>query len=244
MMTRRESLGALAAGAVLPRLVVGGAQNASGNAQAAAPAPALAGKHDIVPLPFDPKTLKGISEALIVSHHDNNYAAAVRNLNKVEAELAALTADTPGFVVGGLQQSALQFANSMVLHEHYFANLGGDGKATGAISERLTADYGSFARWEQLFRATGMSLSGGSGWVTLGYDLSSSTVSIGWSGNHTQAHASSLPLLVMDMYEHAYQMDYGAAAAKYVDAFFANINWTEVNRRLESAKKADAARRG
>ena len=241
MLTRRESLGALAAGAVLPRLVVGSVQNAAGaNAQSV---PAFAGQHEIVPLPFDPKSLKGISEALIVSHHDNNYAAAVRNLNKVEQELATLTADTPGFVVGGLQQSALQFANSKLLHEHYFANLGGDGKATGAISEQLTARYGSVDRWEKLFRATGMSLAGGSGWVTLGYDLSGGAVSISWSGNHTQALASSLPLLVMDMYEHAYQMDYGAAAAKYVDAFFANINWAEVNRRLESAKKADAARR-
>jgi Fe-Mn family superoxide dismutase len=62
-----------------------------------------------------------------------------------------------------------------------------------------------------------------------------------WSSNHTQAHATSLPLLVMDMYEHAYQMDYGAATAKYVDAFFANLHWAEGTRRLERAQKAAAA---
>jgi Fe-Mn family superoxide dismutase len=245
VLTRRESLGALAAGALLPQLAVAGGQVAGGSgAQAATPAPAFAGKHEIVPLPFDPKSLKGLSEKLLVSHHDNNYAGAVRNLNKVEQQLAETNADTPGFVVGGLQQSALQFANSKLLHEHYFANLGGEGPATGAIAERLAATYGSLARWEELFRATGMSLAGGSGWVVLGFDLSRGTVQITWSGNHTQAHASSLPLLVMDMYEHAYQMDYGAGAAKYVDAFFANVQWSEVNRRLELAQKADVARRG
>jgi len=245
VLTRRESLGALAAGALMPQVIAAGAQVAGGGgAQAATLAPAFAGKHEIVPLPFDPKSLKGISEKLIVSHHDNNYAGAVRNLNKVEQQLAGTNADTPAFVVGGLQQSALQFSNSKVLHELYFANLGGEGPATGAIADRLAASYGSLARWEELFRATGMSLAGGSGWVVLGYDLSRSAVQITWSGNHTQAHASSLPLVVMDMYEHAYQMDYGAGAAKYVDAFFANVEWAEVNRRLEQAQKADAARRG
>jgi Fe-Mn family superoxide dismutase len=62
-----------------------------------------------------------------------------------------------------------------------------------------------------------------------------------WSGNHTQSVAFGEPLLVMDMYEHAYQLDYGAAAAKYVDAFFANVRWDEVNRRFERAQRAAAA---
>ena len=197
-----------------------------------------------MPLPFDPKSLKGLSEKLVVSHHDNNYAAAVRNLNKVEQELAKTNADTPAFVVGGLQQSALQFANSKVLHEHYFANLGGDGKASGAAGDLVTSAFGTLARWEEFFRATGMSLGGGSGWVALAYDLAQGAVHVAWSSNHTQASAASLPLLVMDMYEHAYQMDYGAATAKYVDAFFANLHWGEGNRRLERAQKAAAALRG
>src|SRR5262245_21447417 len=140
-MTRRDSLGVLGAGAAfLARL--DGAQGA-GAVQQAASAPAFAGKHEVVPLPFDPKGLKGLSEKLIVSHHDNNYAAAVKNLNKVEQELARTNADTPAFVVGGLQQSALQFGNSKVLHEHYFANLGGDGKASGPLGDLLTTTFGS-----------------------------------------------------------------------------------------------------
>src|SRR5262245_9436926 len=74
------------------------------------------GKHPIVPLPFDPKKLKGLSERLIVSHHDNNYAGAVKNLIKVEEELARVNKDTPGFIVGGLRERELTFTNSAILH--------------------------------------------------------------------------------------------------------------------------------
>ena len=90
---------------------------------------AFGGKHVIVPLPFKPDALRGISEKLIVSHHDNNYAGAVKNLNKVEIDLAAVTKDTPGFVVGGLKQAELQYRNSAALHEAYVARLGRAGQA-------------------------------------------------------------------------------------------------------------------
>jgi len=94
------------------------------------------------------------------------------------------------------------------------------------------------------FRATGASLGGGSGWVILAYNFQTGQPHTYWSGHHTQAVAFGQPLLVMDMYEHSYQMDYGAAAARYIDAFFQNIHWQEVNARLECAQKAAAALRG
>ena len=238
-LSRRDALFAMSAGAFLAT-PSGGLQDAK--TQDAAPA--FAGKHPIVPLPFDPKALTGLSEKLLVSHHDNNYAGAVKNLNKVEAELARVTKDTPGFVVSGLKERELMYRNSMTLHEHYFANLGGDGKATGPIKAALEKTYGAAERWEELFRATGMSLAGGSGWVVLAYDLNADSLYTCWLGNHTQSQASGVPLLVMDMYEHAFHMDYGAAAAKYVDAFFANVRYEEVNRRFEKAAKAAAAWRG
>jgi Fe-Mn family superoxide dismutase len=243
-MTRRESLGVLGAGGAFLMAMDPRQGGGAAPVQSPSSAPAFAGKHEVQPLPFDPKALTGLSEKLLVSHHDNNYAGAVRNLNKVELELARCNAETPPFVVGGLKQSELQFKNSMVLHEHYFANLGGDGKASGAIEAALAAQYGSLAKWEEMFRATGASLGGGSGWAVVAYDLTSSSVHTFWSGHHTQAHSASVPLLVMDMYEHAYQMDYGAAAAKYIDAFFANVRWEEVNRRLDRAVTAAAAMKG
>jgi len=196
--------------------------------------------HPVRPLPFDARKLDGISERMIVSHHENNYGGAVKNLNKVEEELTRETKDTPGFVVAGLKERELTFTNSMILHEHYFGNLGGDGKPSGGIEKRLAAQCGSFARWDELFRATGMSLSGGSGWALLDYNFQTAQLCTYWSGNHTQSVAFGQPLLVLDMYEHSYQMDYGAAAAKYIDAFFRNINWDEVNSRLERAEKAAA----
>ncbi|WP_394846840.1 hypothetical protein LZC95_05165 [Pendulispora brunnea] len=204
---------------------------------------AFAGKHEVKPLPFQPSSLKGLSEKLMVSHHDNNYAGAVKNLNRVEEELSRVTKETPAFVVGGLKQSELTFRNSATLHELYFANLGGNGRPSGDIEKVLGEAYGSFPRWEELFRATGASLGGGSGWVVTTWDLHRDVPYTFWSGNHTQAFSASATLLVMDMYEHAYQMDYGAAAAKYIDAFFANIHWDEVNRRLERARRAAAALR-
>jgi len=190
------------------------------------------GKHPIAPLPFDPTRLKGLSEKLLRSHHENNYGGAVKNLNKVEEELARVTKDTPAFLAGGLKERELVFNNSMVLHELYFGNLGGDGKPGSAIQAALSRAFGSLARWEELFRLTGMSLAGGSGWVVLDYNFQSRQLRTHWSGNHSQTAASSQPLLVMDMYEHAYQMDYGAAAPKYIDAFFANINWDAVAKRI------------
>ena len=183
------------------------------------------------PLPFDAAKLKGLSEKLLLSHHDNNYAGAVKNLARVEDELSRLKPDAPGFLVGGLKERQLQFHNSMVLHEAYFGNLGGDGKQSGALAKLLGP------KWEEGFRATALSLSGGSGWAVLGLHLLTGELIASWSGNHTQALAASMPLLVLDMYEHSYAIDFGAAAAKYIDAFFANLNWEEVERRYAAASK-------
>ena len=117
--------------------------------------PALASSHTVVPLPFKPTALNGISERMIVSHHDNNYAAAVKNLNRVEQELKGINPDMPPFMVANLRQSELTFRNSKTLHEAYFGNLGGDGKRSGAIDKALGEAYGTSTRWEEHFRATG-----------------------------------------------------------------------------------------
>ena len=93
-------------------------------------------------------------------------------------------------------------------------------------------------------RATGMGLGGGSGWAILGLELDTGALRTFWSGNHTQVLAMSVPLLVMDMYEHSYQIDFGAGVARYIDAFFVNVNWEEVNRRFERARRASAIYRG
>jgi Fe-Mn family superoxide dismutase len=248
-MNRRDVLGAVAVGVPTLTLAAALEKKASGAPKAdregtsAAAAAAFAGRHAPAPLPFAAGKLTGISERMIVSHHDNNYAGAVKNLNKVEEQLAAANKETPGFLIAGLKERELTFTNSMILHEQYFGNLGGNGKAGGAIQQKLSASYGSFGKWEEHFRAVGLSLGGGSGWAVVDYSLIGGEVRTYWSGNHTQALAAGLPLLVMDMYEHAYAIDYGAAAPKYIDAFFQNVNWDVVNTRLEAAEKAGASLR-
>ena len=156
----------------------------------------------------------------------------MKKLGKVEDELARLKPAAPGFVIGGLRDRQLLFHNSMTLHELYFANLGGDGKQSGSLAKELPP------LWEEAFRATALSLSGGSGWVTLSLHTVTGELFTAWSGNHSQAPVAALPLLVCDLYEHSYALDYGAATAKYVDAFFANLKWEEVERRYEVAKAA------
>jgi len=245
--TRREAIEALST-LPLAAMVVGGARVASAkdkpDVSAARAAGVPAGKHEIVPLPFDASKLQGLSERLLVSHHDKNYSGAVKNLNKVEGEIAKITQDTPGFLVAALRDRELTFTNSLILHELYFGNLGGDGKAAGDVETAIGTRFGGFGRFEELFRATGMSLGGGSGWVVLDFNFQSGDLRLYGSGNHTQAVAFGAPLLVMDMYEHAYAMDYGASAASYIDAFVANVRWEEVDLRYQRALKASTALRG
>jgi len=196
--------------------------------------------HTVKPLPFDASNLRGLSERLIVSHHENNYSGAVKNLDRTEEELARINKDKTPLPVAALKERELTFANSATLHELYFANLGGDGRPGGPVADALAGASGSFPRWEELFRLTGMGLAGGSGWAVRAWDFQRGEVRTYWSGNHTQACAFGQPLLLLEMYEHSYALDYGAAAAKYVDAFFQNINWDEVNRRFENARRKAA----
>lgn len=184
------------------------------------------------PLTFDPARLAGLSERLLRSHWENNYGGAVRNLAKVREQLDVVGKDTPPFVVAGLMERELTFRNSVVLHELYFENLGGHGGPQGRIAQRLATAFGSLTRAEELFRLACSGLYGGSGWVTLGLDPRMNELRLAWAGHHSQALAGGIPLLVCDMYEHSYALDFGAGAARYVEAFWQNIDWAVVEARL------------
>ena len=213
--------------------------NGIGESQTDSSPMAFAGKHQPKPLPFDPTKLNGISEKLIRSHHENNYTGAVKALNVVEQRLVALSKekDLPAYFYGDLKRQELIRTGSIVLHEKYFANLGGNGKADGNAKKLIEQWFGSYEAWEAEFKRTGNALSGGSGWTILGFNQHTRELHNYWSADHTSNAPFTVPLLVLDMYEHAYQMDYGAAAAKYVDAFMQNVNWAEVNRRVEIVGK-------
>ena len=179
------------------------------------------------PLPFDPSKVKGLSAKLLTSHHDNNYVGAVKRLNAIEAQLATLDwASAPTFLINGLKREELIAANSMILHEHYFGALGGSGgDPTGALAAAITRDFGSIDRWRAEFTAMGKAEGGGSGWVILSYAPRDRRLMNTWAADHTTTLAGGRPVLVLDMYEHAYHMDVGAKAAAYVDAYMQALKW-------------------
>ena len=181
-------------------------------------------------LPFDPAALKLLSPALITSHHQNNYAGAVKRLNAIRQDLAATPfATAPGFQLNGLKREELIATNSMLLHELYFASLGGDGVTMEPAAKlMLEASFGSIERWREEFIAMGKALGGGSGWVLLVFQPREGTLVNQWAADHTHMVAGGVPILALDMYEHAYHMDYGAGAGGYVDAFMAAIRWDNV----------------
>jgi Fe-Mn family superoxide dismutase len=238
-LTRRETLKALLGGIASAALHGGEIMADTATPTTAskdAAAPAYRGAHEIKALPFDPAKLQGLSAKLLASHHDNNYGGAVKRLNLIQRQLGSLPKDAPPYQLGALKREELIATNSTILHELYFGNLGGDGKPGGPIVPLVTQEYGSLAKWEEEFRQTGLALGGGSGWVILSYSPHDSGVHTHWAGDHTQNLAWGMPVLVMDMYEHAYAIDYGANAKAYIDAFFQNLNWDAVNQRTEQAR--------
>lgn len=192
------------------------------------------------PIAFKPARLKGLSWRLIASHYENNYGRAVRRLNAIRAELGQLQAATaPGHRLNGLKREELIATNSMLLHELYFDGLGGSGgPPDGALAEAITRDFGSTERWRTEFMAMGRALSGGSGWVVLTRSSRDGTLCNMWAADHTHALAGGTPILALDMYEHAYHLDFGANAAAYVDAFMNNLHWQRVGERFAGAAAA------
>jgi Fe-Mn family superoxide dismutase len=195
--------------------------------------------HSVKPLPFKPPRLNGLSERLLASHYENNYGGAVRRLNAIEARLSGLDwSKAPVFEINGLKREELIAANSMILHEVYFDGLGGSGDPSGELAAALERDFGSVARWQAECTAMGKALAGGSGWVLLTWSDRHGRLVNEWAADHAHCLAGGQPVLALDMYEHAYHLDFGAKAAAYVDAFMKNIHWDRVAARYARAAES------
>jgi Fe-Mn family superoxide dismutase len=225
---RRAALtAALAAGAVL----------ATRGADAQTPAGGAKG-YSVKPLPFDPKTIPGLSEKLLVSHHDNNYAGAVNRIAAIEKQMAGLDPAAPGFFYNGLKREELIAMNSMILHELYFNCLGKVANAPGKkLSQQIEQDFGSQQKWRDQFVAMGKALGGGSGWVLLMWSPRAGKLVNQWAADHTMTLADGRGLIALDMYEHAYAMDFGARAAAYVDAYMGALDWANADREFAAASR-------
>ena len=240
-VSRREFLASTAAGAALASVMPESlsAKSTGVPAMTVVLPSAFAANHEANPLPFDPAKLDGLSEKLTRSHWENNYGGSVKALNAVKQKLASFLDDAnlPPYIYNNLKREHLMRTGSVVLHELYFGNLGGTGRPDAALRKHLSDAFGSLETWEKEFKRTGAGLSGGSGWVSLGLNLHTGLLENYWHWDHLHAPSATLPILVMDMYEHSYQMDYWAAAPAYVDAFFRNVDWQTVSLRLETAWK-------
>jgi Fe-Mn family superoxide dismutase len=187
-------------------------------------------KYETKPLSFDPKKIKGLSEKILVSHYENNYTGAVKRLNAITEQIAGLDFEkAPNFIVNGLKREELVAMNSMLLHEVYFAGIGDPNQPGKALAEAIARDFGSFDAWRSEFVAMGKAEGGGSGWVILTFSPRGKRLVNAWAADHTTTVAGGVQILVLDMYEHAYHMDYGAKAGDYVNAFMGTINWSNAD---------------
>jgi superoxide dismutase, Fe-Mn family len=201
-------------------------------------------QYHIAPLFCRPWTLNGIPSRLIESHYEHIYGEALNRLNRITAELGALDASTPAHVINRLKRDQLTELNSTLLHELYFASLGGDGRTLPElIAGGITRDFGSVDRWRHEFVALAAALSGSSGWVLLTYVPRDGRLINQTASDHAQNIAGGIPILAIDMYEHAYQLEFGANADAYIAAFMRNIEWNAVQARYQDASEVKPPKR-
>src|SRR5437588_11729708 len=201
---------------------------------------AAPGTVTVRPLLLKPQWMNGLSERLLVSHYVNNYGGALRRLNAIRGRLASVDwTDAATFEINGLKREELMAAGSVILHEVYFESLGGYGdtppnglaEPTAELAQALARDFGSVTAWRGEFTAMAKALAGGSGWVILAWSDRLGRLVNQWASDHAHGLPGATPILAIDMYEHAYHLDFGARAAAYVDQVMTNLNWPRIGAR-------------
>ncbi len=178
--------------------------------------------------------MSGFSETLLKNHF-TLYQGYVTNTNKVLDVLGQMLKDaktgTPEYAE--LKRRCGWEFNGMRLHEYYFENLGGKTPLDkyGALGKQMQCDFGSVEEWEKDFRATGAMR--GIGWAVLYQDNLSQRLFNFWINEHDAGHpAGCVPVLIMDVFEHAFMIDYGLKRADYIESFFKNIDWKAAESRM------------
>jgi Fe-Mn family superoxide dismutase len=178
--------------------------------------------------------MQGFSDTLLKNHF-TLYQGYVTNTNKLIDALNQLLKEgktgTPEYAE--LKRRLGWEFNGMRLHEYYFENLGGKGSInkSGKLHQKLVESFGSYEAWEKDFKGTGSMR--GIGWAVLYQDVLSGSFINFWINEHDVGHPSGgMPILIMDVFEHAFMIDYGLKRADYIEAFFKNINWEEVEKRM------------
>lgn len=178
--------------------------------------------------------MEGFSDTLL-NNHFKLYQGYVKNANAIFNKLDTMLTDNKDRTIeyAELERRFGWELDGMLLHEYYFENLGGKGAIdTGsALYKKMIEEFGTFDRWKQDFVSTGSMR--GIGWVVLYLEPRTGKLINAWINEHDTGHiAGAKPLLVMDVFEHAYMTDYQLDKAKYIDAFFKNIDWKAAERRF------------
>lgn len=181
-------------------------------------------------LPF--KELRGISQKTIDLHWGKLYQGYVKKWQEIQEKLEKVDLSSANATFSELRELKMEetfAANAVILHEAYFDVLGGKGKPTGKIIEAIAKDYDSFENWMAHFKALGLA---SRGWVILAYDFNDGRLRNYIADAHNLYGIwGTAPILVLDVYEHAYFIDYGSDRKSYIEDFFANLNWPAVNKK-------------
>ena len=187
---------------------------------------------EIKALPF--QKLDGISEKTISIHYEKLYQGYIKKWQEIEEKLKAADITQSNATFSDFRELKVEetfAANAVILHEAYFDILGGNGSPEGEIIEAINKDFGSFENWQQEFKALGLSVRG---WVILSYDFNDGKLRNYIADSHNSYGIwGASPILVLDMYEHAYFIDFGSDKKSYIEAFFKNINWQAVNKKFQ-----------
>lgn len=186
-------------------------------------------EHEEKPLPWDPDALRGISRQTAEWHHDTHYVGYVRGRNAVEKKLAEMREKDDFSEIRSVKRNESHNASGQILHEIYHAVLGGDGEVDEdlAIHSRIVEDFGSWEAWVKEFKAVA---GAAQGWAVLCYDPSDGRLHVYLVDGHDGGAVwGAVPLLPIDVWEHAYYYDHGPNRAAYVDAVLKNVNWKAVD---------------
>lgn len=185
--------------------------------------------------PLKYKKLPVLSEKQLAEHHDVLYAGYVKKVNEIRSALSGADLSKANGIYSDLRELKVEegFAlNGVKLHEAYFDNMtAAGGAASGAVAEWIAADFGSYEKWAADFAACGLAARG---WAVLAFDLADGKLHDYVCDIHNQGGIwGAIPLVVLDVYEHAYFLDYATARKKYVDGFMANLDWSVANGLVE-----------
>ncbi len=196
-------------------------------------------------MPYETKDLKfaydaldgdGISSKTLEVHHDRLYDGYVSKRNAVKEALQSPPEDGDHF--RSLKKKETYVADGAILHELYFDTLGGDGEPTGEVADKIREDFGSVDNFIDDLKTTCGAIAKNRGWVVTAYDPMDGEIHNFLCDAHDQGGVwGSIPIFTIDMYEHAYYMDFANDSSAYIEAVLNNVDWNAIDQRYQRVKQ-------